>query len=70
VFAPFDLEYEGGTAGVRFDFTTLAAMKVEYRRERFEEREWFDSLYLQLSFAFGETGGAEAPIVPPAEHRP
>jgi hypothetical protein len=70
VYAPFDLEYEGGTAGVRFDFTSLAALKVEYRRERLAAREWFDSLYLQLSLAFGETGGEDAPIVPATDHGP
>jgi hypothetical protein len=70
VYAPFDLEYEGGTAGVRFDFTSLAALKIEYRRERFAAREWFDSLYLQLSLAFGETGGEDAPIVPATDHGP
>ncbi|MGH7543318.1 MAG: hypothetical protein ACREK7_05210 [Gemmatimonadota bacterium] len=70
VYAPFDLEYEGTTAGVRFDFTSLAALKVEYRRERFETRDWFDSLYLQLSLAFGETGGEDAPIMPSTDHEP
>lgn len=70
VFEPFDLEYEGTTAGVRFDFTSLAALKVEYRRERFEMPEWFDSLYLQLSLAFGETSGEDAPVMPAMEHEP
>jgi hypothetical protein len=70
VYAPFDLEYEGTTAGIRFDFTSLAALKVEYRRERFETRDWFDSLYLQLSLAFGETGGEDAPIMPSTDHGP
>ncbi|MGH7572929.1 MAG: hypothetical protein ACREMK_13965 [Gemmatimonadota bacterium] len=70
VFAPFDLEYEGGIAGVRYDFTSLAALKVEYRRERFETSDWFDSLYLQLSLAFGETGGQDAPVMPAGEHVP
>lgn len=70
VFAPFDLEYEGGIGGIRFDFTTLAALKAEYRRERFETSEWFDSLYLQLSLAFGETGGQDAPVVPAGAHSP
>lgn len=70
VFAPFDLEYEGATAGVRFDFTSLAALKAEYRRERFETRDWFDSVYLQLSLAFGETGGQDAPVIPETDHQP
>ena len=43
---------------------SLAALKAEYRRERFETSDWFDSVYLQLSLAFGETGGEDAPIMP------
>lgn len=70
VYEPFDLEYEGATAGVRFDFTSLAALKVEYRHESFETRDWFDSLYLQLSLAFGETSGEDAPIIPETDHTP
>lgn len=70
VFVPFDLEYEGGTAGIRYDFTSLAALKIEYRRERFETRDWFNSLYLQLSLAFGETGGQDVPVMPAGEHTP
>lgn len=61
VFSPFDLDYQGFVAGLRFDFTTLAALKVEYRREEFETDESFDSLYVQASFAFGQTGGEIAP---------
>jgi len=57
LFAPFDLDYEGVVAGLRIDFTTLAALKVEYRSEEFETNERFGSLYVQASLAFGQTGG-------------
>lgn len=70
VFAAFDLEYEGGLVGVRYDFTSLAALKVEYRRERFETTDWFDSVYFQLSLAFGETGGQDIPVMPAGSGAP
>lgn len=70
VFSPFDLEYEGGMAGVRYDFTSLAALKVEYRREKFETSDWFDSVYFQLSLAFGETGGHDMPVMPAGSESP
>ncbi|HYO47390.1 MAG TPA: hypothetical protein VEY33_11965 [Gemmatimonadota bacterium] len=55
LFAPFGLDYKGFLAGVRYDFASLAAIKIEYRDERFaddEERE--KSLWAQVSFTFGE----------------
>jgi hypothetical protein len=55
LFAPFALDYRGFLAGVRYDFASLAALKIEYRDERFaddEERE--KSLWAQVSFTFGE----------------
>lgn len=55
LFAPFALDYEGFLAGVRYDFASLAALKLEYRDEQFaadEERE--KSLWAQVSFTFGE----------------
>jgi hypothetical protein len=58
LFTPFELDYEGVIAGVRFDFASLAALKVEYRYERFEETSWLDSLYVLAAFAFGESGVA------------
>ena len=54
VFAPLELGYEAVLAGVRYDFATLAALKGEYRRERFGAMDAFQhSVYLQVSFAFG-----------------
>lgn len=55
LFEPFGLDYKGFLVGVRYDFASLAALKLEYRDERFaddEERE--KSLWAQVSFTFGE----------------
>jgi hypothetical protein len=55
LFAPFGLDYRGVLAGVRYDFASLAALKLEYRDERFaEDEEREKSLWVQVSFAFGE----------------
>lgn len=61
LFAPFDLDYRGTIVGIRYDLAMLAALKAEVRRERFGDDEWFNSLYMQASFAFGETGSHEPP---------
>ena len=55
LFEPFGLDYKGFLVGVRYDFASLAALKLEYRDERFadvDERE--KSLWAQVSFTFGE----------------
>lgn len=52
VFAPLGLGYRAAVAGVRYDFTLLAALKAEYRAERFEDDRAYSSLYLQASFTF------------------
>jgi hypothetical protein len=55
LFAPFDLDYRAFLAGVRYDFASLAAFKLEYRDERFgEDPEHEKSLWAQVSFAFGQ----------------
>jgi hypothetical protein len=55
LFAPFGLDYRGFLVGVRYDFASLAALKLEYRDERFgEDPEREKSLWAQASFAFGE----------------
>ncbi len=55
LFAPFGLDYRGFLAGVRYDFASLATLKLEYRDERFgEDPEREKSLWAQASFAFGE----------------
>lgn len=55
LFEPFDLDYRGFLTGVRYDFASLAALKLEYRDERFGgDPEHEKSLWAQLSFTFGE----------------
>jgi hypothetical protein len=38
--------------GLRADVSTFVAMKAEYRRDRENESEWINGLYLQLSLVF------------------
>jgi hypothetical protein len=57
VFAPLDLAYQGGIAGMRYDFTSFAALKAEYRRERFETYNWSNGVYMQASFTVPDLGG-------------
>lgn len=45
------LGYRGWIAGVRYDFSTLAALKVEGRSERFAGEDRVSSLVVQGSFA-------------------
>lgn len=52
VFAPLDLGYNAIIAGVRYDFAPLAALKGEYRNERFEGAGRSNSFYVQLAFTF------------------
>jgi hypothetical protein len=55
LFEPFELAYRGFLAGVRYDFASLAAFKLEYRDERFaDDPEHEKSLWAQVSFTFGE----------------
>jgi hypothetical protein len=55
LFEPFDLGYKGFLAGVRYDFASLAAFKLEYRDERFaDDEEHEKSLWAQVAFTFGE----------------
>ena len=55
LFSPFGLEYRGWLIGVRYDFASLAALKLEYRDERFaEDEEHEKSLWAQVAFTFGE----------------
>ena len=57
IFAPLALGYEGGIAGVRYDFASFAALKTEYRREHFQTHDWSNSVYLQASFTVPDLGG-------------
>lgn len=58
LFGPLELDYRARIAGVRYDFATLAALKLEIRRQRFEGEAWSNSLWIQAAFTFG---GGEAP---------
>lgn len=51
-FGPLALEYEAAIAGIRIDVATQAALKLEYRNERFGSGERANSIYVQVSFAF------------------
>lgn len=57
IFAPLALGYQGGIAGVRYDFASFAALKTEYRRERFQTHDWSNSVYVQASFTVPDLGG-------------
>lgn len=53
LFASPDISHRGRIVGVRYDFATLAALKLEYRREHFAQESWANSLWLQAAFTFG-----------------
>jgi len=59
IFAPLDLGYEGAITGLRYDFTSFAALKAEYRREHFQTYEWSNGAYLQVSFTVPNLGGGD-----------
>lgn len=46
------LDYNGLTTGIRWDFSTFAALKAEFRREQFDKENYANSFWLQLCFAF------------------
>lgn len=60
IFPASEMEYRAAIAGLRYDFAPYAALKSEYRLERFATSERFHSLYLQASFVVpilsGDTG--------------
>ena len=62
IFGPLDLSYEGGIAGLRYDFTSFAALKAEYRREHFQGYEWSNGSYVQASFTVPDIGGDHNPM--------
>lgn len=57
VFSGVVPDYEAVLGGVRWDFTELAALKLEYRSERFGTADRVGSLYVQASFAVPLFGG-------------
>jgi hypothetical protein len=46
------LDYEGISAGLRWDFSPFAALKAEFRREEFADTGKLNSFWLQLAFVF------------------
>jgi hypothetical protein len=65
LFGPLELGYEGVLGGVRWDVGPLAALKLEYRSERFEGEDWSGSIAAQLSFTFSVRSEASNPPPPP-----
>jgi len=57
VFSGVVPDYEAVLGGVRWDFSELAALKVEYRNEKFGSADRTGSLYVQASFAVPLFGG-------------
>ncbi|MEX2282114.1 MAG: hypothetical protein WEE89_06500 [Gemmatimonadota bacterium] len=49
-------DYRAYIAGIRYEFDILAALKAEYRRERFAGGTELNSLFLQVAFALGHGG--------------
>lgn len=57
--------YRAAMAGVRYDFVPLAALKAEYRRERFAGPRWSGAVHLQVSFVVPAiTAGNTPPAAP------
>jgi hypothetical protein len=56
VFTPALSDYRAGIAGLRYDFDALAALKGEYRRERFGGNDFVNGFYLQVAFAIATSG--------------
>lgn len=50
LFAPLGLEHEAVVAGVRWDFSPFAALKLEYRAEEVDVSDEGSSLLLNVSF--------------------
>lgn len=49
------LDYEGFTIGTRWDFSSYAAFKAEFRREEFDNSGARNAFWLQLTFVFDAT---------------
>jgi hypothetical protein len=59
VYAPLDLGYTGFIAGTRYDFASYAALKAEFRREKFQGFGWSRGLYVQAAFTVPDLGGGD-----------
>jgi hypothetical protein len=51
VFTGVVADYDALLGGVRYDFSELAAIKIEYRNEKFDSGEALGSIFIQASFA-------------------
>lgn len=58
VFSGVVPDYEAVVAGLRFDFSDLAALKAEYRNEKISGGERMDAWFVQASFAIPVAGGS------------
>ncbi len=58
VFTGLLVDYEAFVAGVRFDFSELAALKAEYRSEEVGVGGRTDAYFVQASFAVPVAGGS------------
>jgi hypothetical protein len=61
VFPADEMEYRAALAGLRFDFAPFAALKAEYRLERFAGSERSHSFHLQASFVAPILSGESGP---------
>jgi len=50
-------DYDAILGGVRYDFSELAALKIEYRSEKLDGGEAWGSVFIQASFAIPMFGG-------------
>ena len=51
-------DYDATIGGLRWDFETLAALKAEFRRDRWAGGEWLNSLLVQASIVVPSFGAA------------
>lgn len=58
VFTGLLADYDAFVAGLRYDFSDLAALKAEYRSEEVGGGERMDAYYVQASFAIPVAGGS------------
>jgi hypothetical protein len=73
LFSPLRLNYNGALGGLRYDLAPTAALKLEYRNERFELPGRYRTIALQLSFTFPSAHSATSGAMPSdgrAEDRP
>jgi hypothetical protein len=57
VFTSVLHDYDAAILGLRWDFETLATAKLEFRRERFDRGERFNSIFVQAAFVVPSFAG-------------